>query len=157
MTTPPEDFLSLISSPDRAPILLQRMGVTIRLMTSAAETNGGFTLLDYTAPSAFAGPQPHYHKRMTELFYVLEGKLSVRAGDNTFVIGKNELVRVPPGLLHTFATSQTEAARFLVLLTPGGMENYFLQLDELVKNAPVWPLPDMSPVIALAERYDTFS
>jgi mannose-6-phosphate isomerase-like protein (cupin superfamily) len=148
---------SFFTSPDHAPVLIQRLGVTVRLMSAAADSNGAFTLLDYTAPPGFAGPQPHYHKQTTELFYVLEGRLTVQVSDQTLVAGKNKLVRVPPGTMHTFSCTHHEPVRFLVWLTPGGMENYFRDLDELVKSSPVWPLPDMTPVTRLAEKYDTYS
>jgi hypothetical protein len=37
------------------------------------------------------------------------------------------------------------------------VEEYFVALGEIVRDAPEWPLPDMRPVATLAERFDTFS
>lgn len=95
--------------PTRFPALLRRprdartlhaAGVTLRLLLTAEETGGQFALLEYTAPPGFAGPQPHWHRKTTEVFYALEGSLQMRLYDATHPLNPGELVLVAPGVVH---------------------------------------------------------
>jgi hypothetical protein len=40
-------------------------------------------VIEYTAPPNFSGPPPHWHKVMTEIFYVVEGAMTFRVGEQT--------------------------------------------------------------------------
>lgn len=51
---------------------------------------------------------------------------------------------------------ESDAARFLGLAVPGGLENYLERLSDLMVNEPVCPPADMTPVMALMARYGTF-
>ena len=136
---------------------LTMAGVRIRFLVSAEQSGGQWSFLKYTAPPRFPGPQPHLHRQTTELFYVLEGQLNVRLGDQESILTSGGFVLVPPGSVHSFSNPSTEPVRFLIQMSPGGAEGYFTALSEMIQNAPSWPLPDMRPVAALAERFDTFS
>jgi hypothetical protein len=65
-------------------------------------------------------------------------------------------VRVPPGVVHRFSNPTEEPARFLGLIVPGGFEQYWVELAELMANEPTWPPEDPARVLALMARYDTF-
>lgn len=154
------------SEPLRFPALLRRPadartlhagGVTLRLLLTAEETGGQFSLLEYTAPPGFAGPQPHGHQHTTEVFYALEGSILMQLDDVTHPLHPGELVLVAPGVVHGFRNPGAEAARFLVQVCPGGLEGYFVELVEMIDSAPSWPPADLGPITALAERYDTRS
>lgn len=136
---------------------LTMAGVRIRFLVSSEESGGQWSFLEYTAPPGFPGPQPHLHRQTTELFYVLEGQLAVTLGERESTLAPGGFVLVPPGSVHSFSNPGTEPVRFLIQMSPGGTEGYFTALSEMVQNAPSWPLPDMRPVTALAERFDTFS
>jgi uncharacterized cupin superfamily protein len=133
------------------------MGVTMAFKTVGAQSAGQWLVLEYTAPPQFSGPPPHWHKIMTEIFYVLEGTLTLRAGDETIQAGPGGYAYVPPGTVHAFS-NQTEApAKYLLIASPAGLEDYFAELGELVKNEPAWPPKDMSKVVALMAKYDTYA
>ena len=136
---------------------LTMAGVRIRFLVSAEQSGGQWSFLEYTAPPGFPGPQPHLHRQTTELFYVLEGHLTVRLGERESTLAPGGFVLVPPGAVHGFSNLGTEPVRFLIQMSPGGAEGYFTALSEMVQNAPSWPLPDLRPVTALAERFDTFA
>ena len=59
------------------------LGVTMAFKTVGAQSGGQWLALEYTAPPQFAGPPPHWHKVTTEIFFVLEGTLTLTAGDET--------------------------------------------------------------------------
>lgn len=42
----------------------------------------------------------HYHKRATELYYVLEGQGSVRLDGVEHSVRKGSIVHIPPGVVH---------------------------------------------------------
>jgi len=46
------------------------------------------------------GSRPHYHKRVTEIYYVLEGEGSVRLDGVEHPVRKGSLLHIPPGIVH---------------------------------------------------------
>ena len=44
----------------------------------------------------------------------------------------------------------------LIWLSPGGFEQYFLDMEELVKNEPAWPPSDLGKVFDLMAKHDTY-
>ena len=46
------------------------------------------------------GARPHYHKRATELYYVLEGEGVVVLDGEEHPVRKGSLVHIPPGVVH---------------------------------------------------------
>ena len=62
------------------------------------------------------------------MFYVLEGTLTIRLGDDSFELGAGSFVCVPPGVVHTFANGGERPVRFLNFNTPSGWEGYMRDL-----------------------------
>ncbi len=60
----------------------------------------------HLAPAAWAhavdidGARPHYHKRSTELYYVLEGGGTVLLDNVAHEVAKGSIVHIPPGVVH---------------------------------------------------------
>ena len=75
----------------------------------------------------------------------------VRVGDETFSAGPGQLVAKPRGIWHAFWNATDEPARVLELIVPGGFENYFAELGELIP--PALPAPDLEGLAQLQERY----
>jgi mannose-6-phosphate isomerase-like protein (cupin superfamily) len=46
------------------------------------------------------GAREHYHKRSTELYYVLEGEGTVRLDGVDHPVRKGSMVHIPPGVVH---------------------------------------------------------
>lgn len=46
------------------------------------------------------GAKPHYHKRSTELYYVLEGGGAVLLDGVEHPVSQGSLVHIPPGVIH---------------------------------------------------------
>ncbi len=46
------------------------------------------------------GAKPHFHKRSTELYYVLEGEGSVILDGEEAPVRKGSIVHIPPGVVH---------------------------------------------------------
>ena len=133
------------------------LGVTLTFKTVGTDSGGQWLTMEYTAPPQFSGPPPHVHKVTTEIFYVLEGTLTMQVNGQTIHLGAGGMAYVPPGTVHTFANQTDAPTKFLGIASPSGLENYFAEMMELVKNEPQWPPKDMGPIIALMAKYDTFA
>jgi quercetin dioxygenase-like cupin family protein len=97
-----------------------------QLMSALAEgedTGGRLTVYEILFPPD-SGPPLHVHEREDEAFYVIEGGLSVRMGDEEFGAPAGSFVFQPRGIPHTFRSS-SEGARVLLLVVPSGFESYF--------------------------------
>lgn len=46
------------------------------------------------------GAKPHYHKRSTELYYVLDGEGTVSLDGAEHEVKKGSLIHIPPGVVH---------------------------------------------------------
>jgi mannose-6-phosphate isomerase-like protein (cupin superfamily) len=130
--------------------------VSFTLKTGSDETNGVWTLFEYTVPPRFAGPPPHWHKTTDEGFFILDGTVRFEVNGETTDVEAGGYARVPPGVVHRFSNPTDEPARFLGIAIPGGFERYFVELGELMASEPSWPPADMGPLLALMARHDTF-
>ncbi|MGE5689294.1 MAG: cupin domain-containing protein [Pseudomonadota bacterium] len=67
------------------------------------------------------GADLHVHREHTDLFYVLEGELTVRLGvaDEPVVVPAGTLARVPPLVVHGFRNDGDADMRYLNLHAPG--------------------------------------
>ncbi|HBY64169.1 MAG TPA: hypothetical protein DEH78_30475 [Solibacterales bacterium] len=73
-------------------------------------------------------PPPHRHTREDEAFYILDGSLEVRAGNQLFSGRRGDFVFLPKNLPHTFAVRSSHA-RILLFVSPGGFEHFFARMS----------------------------
>jgi mannose-6-phosphate isomerase-like protein (cupin superfamily) len=79
------------------------------------------------------GADLHVHQRHSDLFYVLEGELTVRLGveDQQVVVPAGSLARVPPMVVHGFRNASERDFRYLNLHAPGsGFADYMRALRD---------------------------
>lgn len=94
----------------------------------------------------------HVHERLEETWYVIEGELEFRLGDETLTAAAGAWVFVPPQVPHAFANCGEAPARFILIVSPAGHDRYF---DELAELLAVDGPPDGEAIGELRERYDT--
>jgi mannose-6-phosphate isomerase-like protein (cupin superfamily) len=123
---------------------------TIVIKATGADTAGSFFLSETTIAPGFPGPPPHRHERLHDMFYVLEGILTMLVGDETRQLEPGTFVCVPPGVTHTFSNPSTRPVRFLNFNTPAGWENYMRDLGEAAKTRPL----TAEVIGGIASRYD---
>jgi quercetin dioxygenase-like cupin family protein len=104
---------------------LIRVGASSVLLKSTGEkTDGRLFLSDTTVEAGFPGPRLHVHRELHDLFYVLEGTLTLRVGEESAQVGPGTFACCPPGTAHTFSNEDGAApVRFLNFNTPAGWEN----------------------------------
>jgi mannose-6-phosphate isomerase-like protein (cupin superfamily) len=127
-------------------------GSRLSLKATEAETGGAFFLSETTVEPGFAGPPLHIHHELTDMFYVLEGTLTFRVGEETIEGPPGTFVCAPPGTPHTFSNPSPEPVRFLNFNVPGGFERYMRDLVEAWEEAG--GPPDPAALGAIASRYD---
>jgi quercetin dioxygenase-like cupin family protein len=112
------------------------MGASSVVIKAASEhTDGTFFLSEATIAAGFPGPPPHVHEKLHDMFYVLDGELTVRLGDDEMTLGPGTFVCVPPGVVHTFSNRSDSATRMLNFNTPGGWENYMRELGAAAEES----------------------
>ncbi|TDH26922.1 cupin domain-containing protein [Segetibacter sp. 3557_3] len=131
-------------------------GIEIFLKAKLQQTNGHWSMIEYLLPPFLPGPPPHYHKKTQEMFYVLEGTLQFVLDGKTIDAPSGTLVVVPEGSVHTFKNIATDKVKFQVWFSPGGLEQYFLDVQELINNEPSWPPADMGKLFSLMAQHDTY-
>jgi quercetin dioxygenase-like cupin family protein len=114
--------------------------ITIRLRRE--HTEGQLGLVEQVVPGGYPGPALHVHPEFDETFYVLEGTLAFRIGERAHEARAGTVAFVPRGTPHTFANPSQDAARSLVLVTPGGFERYFEELIALISQENGLPPED---------------
>ncbi len=122
-------------------------GIGVRFMAWAAETGGGFSLVEHPMePRALAAPL-HRHANEDEYSYVLEGRMGADLGGEVVYAEAGDLVFKPRGQWHAFWNAGDEPCRILEIISPGGFERYFEELVDLGAR----PTPEA--VEEIAARY----
>jgi quercetin dioxygenase-like cupin family protein len=145
-------FEKQVAQPRPARLILYQGGL-FTVHVDSTDTAGQFALLE--VEGAPGGEPPlHVHKNEDEMFYVLEGQLKVRRGEEELTADAGDSVFLPRGVAHTFKIL-SKAARFLVYITPGGFESYFRELGHPVDGmhaGKVEKVP-IAEILRVAGRY----
>lgn len=116
----------------------------------SAATDGALSAVVTTIVRG-AEPPEHVHSREDEAFFVLEGTITFKVGDEIRAVGSGGWVWAPRGLPHTFAL-QTDTAKTLILLLPGGCEEVFHEFGRRAEQRELppegEPLPDLDLMMA---------
>jgi mannose-6-phosphate isomerase-like protein (cupin superfamily) len=96
---------------------------------SGRSTAGSLTVMEMTVDGQ--GPPRHIHTREDESVYVFSGTLDVECGEDRFEAGPGSFVFMPRELPHTFR-SIDGVATGLLIVTPGGLDEYFAELNAVL-------------------------
>ena len=135
------------------------LGMLVTFRAVAEETGGEYSLYEETVPPQL-GPPPHIHHKESEAFYVMEGEFEFLKGNQTIRRGVGSFVHVPPGVLHAFRNVGDTPARFLAIVTPGGLHEKLLgEIGEPAERESLPPLPEGPPdverIVRIAQKYAT--
>jgi mannose-6-phosphate isomerase-like protein (cupin superfamily) len=111
---------------DEPPALTFANGGSVDYLARGDATGGLFGLYRWNFSGPVSGPDAHFHKTISESFYVLTG--TVKFFDGTaWVDGRpGDFVHVPPGGIHGFRNESGEPASMLLHFAPGApREPYF--------------------------------
>ncbi len=90
------------------------------LLESGDSAQGELGVALVTQPPGVATPL-HRHTNEAEAFFMLDGQMDYRAGDEDFSLHPGCFIYLPAALPHAFRIRGDSPARFLALTTPAGL------------------------------------
>lgn len=110
-------------------------------IATAQNTGGSLAVVDTVVPPG-NGPPEHKHADADESFYVLEGEFEVNSAGQRFVIRPGDFAFVPRGSSHIWKNRSDRTARMLRIYTPGGHEQFFIDISR--RAVPGEPAPRLT-------------
>jgi quercetin dioxygenase-like cupin family protein len=122
------------------------------------DTGGALALWESLIPRG-SSPPLHVHFREDEAFYVLDGELTVRVGDQVLNAAAGSFIWGPRNVPHQFRVD-SPTARLLTLFVPGGGEEMFSYMSRPAEALTLPPssdkplqMPSAELQAMLEERY----
>jgi mannose-6-phosphate isomerase-like protein (cupin superfamily) len=135
----------------RDDLIFQFLGLPTLLRATADATSGAFGLIEHPMmPPGFASPY-HVHHREDESFYVLQGHVAFVCDGKWLTAAPGDFVFGPRNVPHGFKITGTTPAQMLLLVTPGGFEQFTKDLGEPAGTPP--SPPDIAKLVAVAGTY----
>ncbi|HET7496019.1 MAG TPA: cupin domain-containing protein [Candidatus Limnocylindrales bacterium] len=138
---------------DAQPEVRYASGGTASYLATGESTGGQFGLYRWDMSAAQSGPDPHFHRSISESFFVLSGTMRLHDGTNWVEAGAGDFLFVPEGGIHGFRNDSGEPSSMLILFAPGApREDYFETLARVSQGMTM--TPDERAAFML--RHDTF-
>ncbi len=122
------------------------LGTSMRFIATAAGTGRRYAVIEQVTPPGW-GPPRHIHSREDEIFYILEGSYELHVGDERRTVSAGASAILPRGIPHGFRNVVSTHSRLLCVMTPGGLEEYFLAV------AKCSPPPSPGQLVELARPF----
>ena len=107
---------------------LNIVGEPTLVKVGSQDSGGAMALFHLTAPP-MSGPPLHVHSREDEVFYVLEGELVFELDGVREIVGPGGTVYLKRGVPHRYQNFTDRDARLLIAVTPGGFQEFFVELS----------------------------
>jgi mannose-6-phosphate isomerase-like protein (cupin superfamily) len=105
-------------------IAVRSAGTSVTVKVSATETSGLCTVWEGRVPAGAVGAGPHSHHARDEVFYVLEGEVALRSGNESHTAQAGTFAFVPRDTIHGFHNASGTDATLLVVHHPAGFEQF---------------------------------
>ena len=115
------------------------LGLRLRMRLTGQETAGSLALIEHVGRRGTGTPL-HRHAREAETFIILDGDLDGWSDNDYTVVAAGDTLYLPAGSEHAFRV-RSDTARFLVLITPAGFEQFFI-----TDGTPSDPDAELPPV-----------
>lgn len=104
-------------------------------VATGASTDGELGLYRWTMEPRSGGAEPHFHRTISESFFVLSGHVRLYDGRSWVEGSAGDFLHVPVGGVHAFSNDADAIADMLILFTPGApRESYFEALAEMAAS-----------------------
>jgi mannose-6-phosphate isomerase-like protein (cupin superfamily) len=113
------------------------------------DTGGAYSLSELWAAEG-SMPPLHVHHRDDETFYALQGELTLFVGDRELALSAGRAAVAPRGTPHTYRV-QTAEARFLVVNSPAGFEQFLQATGDPASRHELPPADRPADPAALAQ------
>ena len=116
------------------------VGDVYRFLATGDNTHGTYAMWEAIVPPG-GGPPPHVHSREEEGFYILEGVITIQAGEQKIVSTAGMFVNMPIGMPHSFKNESSKPAKMLITVAPAGLENLFFEFGVPLAEGSTTALP----------------
>lgn len=115
-----------------ASLTYQTSGTHVRFVAPGSATRGQFGLFEWNMQPRTGGATAHFHRKISESFFVLSGLVEFYNGDRWIPGRPGDFLYVPMGGVHGFRAPSDEPSSMLILFSPGEpRERYFRALAEI--------------------------
>jgi quercetin dioxygenase-like cupin family protein len=122
----------------------------VYVKTTVDLTEGRVTVVEDTLKPGFDLAR-HYHKKMTEIFYILDGEVVFEFdGEPAATMTPGTVINVPPRVWHRVTSKK--GAKLITIFTPGGFDEYLSEMSTLTDKQ----FADSELMAALSEKYDSW-
>jgi quercetin dioxygenase-like cupin family protein len=126
------------------------LGLPTFIKATDEQSGGAFGLIEQVVPVGFESPY-HVHHAEEESFFVLEGELTFISGERQMIGTAGSYTFLPRDIPHGFKVTGDKPARFFILATPAGFEQFIIDMSN--PEPPAGP-PDMDKLMSLAAKYN---
>jgi mannose-6-phosphate isomerase-like protein (cupin superfamily) len=95
--------------------------ISSAFLADGAETEGKYSISEWWLDANTTGPGAHSHEE-DDVFYVIEGPMSILVGDRWIDAPRGSFVLVPGGMTHDFENRSARRAGVLNFSAPGDFE-----------------------------------
>jgi quercetin dioxygenase-like cupin family protein len=132
------------------------VGDVYRFLATSEDTNGKYAMWEAIVPPG-GGPPPHVHSQEEEGFYILEGEITIQAGEVRIVATAGMFANMPVGTTHSFKNETDRPAKMLISVAPAGLEQMFFEVGVPVAQGATTALPpnkaEIEKLLAAAPKY----
>jgi uncharacterized RmlC-like cupin family protein len=118
---------------------------------ASGQTDGLLALAEVRLPPLTAGPALHMHANEDEMFFVLDGLMTVQISDQLHELAAGGLAWGARGIPHAFANRARDPLRIMIMWVPGGAEGLFQEMRAYLQT--VDGAPDKQVVADIQARY----
>jgi mannose-6-phosphate isomerase-like protein (cupin superfamily) len=138
---------------DAEPELRHASGGSCSYLATGESTEGAFGLYRWDMGPVPSGPAAHFHRSISESFFVLSGVVRLYDGAAWQEAGPGNFLYVPEGGIHAFRNESGVPASMLILFAPGApREDYFETLSDVARREAM----DDDARTEFFLRHDTF-
>jgi quercetin dioxygenase-like cupin family protein len=151
--------ISIVATHGKGIVLLPGEGETVLMPGNTMsfvhrEPDSVYSIVEWVAEPGGPGSSLHIHRATDEAFYVLEGTLCFRLGEETVEASAGAFVFAPRGIVHAFWNQGPSLARMLVMMSPPGFVRYLEELANGLTAVGDDAEAAMSLRKELSEKYD---
>ena len=124
------------------------LGTDYRITVNRQDSGGVVGMFESTVPAG-EGPPLHIHHNEDEVIHVVEGEYEFWLDGAIRRMGPGASVFLPRGVPHTFRVVGDIPGKNVAVLTPGGFENFFIDVAARDLRIP----SDLEELAKLGDRY----
>lgn len=125
-------------------------GAIIKFLATSKDTNGLYALFEAKGIPGME-PPPHIHSNEDETYYILDGTLWFKVGEDEFTAQKGDFVFLPRNVKHEFKVL-SEEFHCHVGLFPAGIDDFFLEMSQPHHSLEIPPVDKTPPSPEILEK-----